>query len=146
MKCIKKNPHYKSTVEFFNNVAQTLSSTESALNLIGTEVTNTGIAINVNGNSVNIKYPGTYRLHASVSVDITTAGDITAQIYMNGVALPETLKTMTMTVGNSIIDIDTIRFINSNCTESTQMQLLIKTDGTAVGSVELLSGNVEKLA
>lgn len=34
MKCTNKNPHYKSTVEFYNNATQTLTATAEPLNLV----------------------------------------------------------------------------------------------------------------
>ena len=146
MKCINKNPHYKSTSEFYNATSQTLASSASALHLVGTQVTNTGVAIEASGTAIDIKYSGTYMLRASVVAEITTAGDVTVQLYANGTPLPETLRTITMAAGNNAIDIDTVRFFRASCDNSTQVQIYIKTDGTAVGSVSMLSGSVVKLA
>ena len=146
MKCINKNPHYKSTSEFYNATTQTLTSTPTPMNLIGTQVTNTGVAVDTSGTTIDIKYSGTYAVSASVIADITTAGDVTVQLYANGVPLPETLRTVTMAVGNNVIDIDTVRFFKASCADSTQVQIYINTDGTAVGNVSMVSGNTVKLA
>lgn len=146
MKCINKNPHYKSTSEFYNATTQKLTSTATPLNLIGTQVTNTGVAVDTSGTTIDIKYSGTYAVSASVIADITTAGDVTVQLYANGVPLPETLRTVTMAVGNNVIDIDTVRFFKASCADSTQVQIYINTDGTAVGNVSMVSGNIVKLA
>ncbi len=146
MKCINKNPHYKSTSEFYNATAQTLTSNAAPLNLIGSQVTNTGVAVDTSGTTIDIKYSGTYAVKASVIADITTAGDVTVQLYANGVPLPETLRTVTLAVGNNAIDIDTVRFFKASCADSAQVQIYVNTDGTAVGSVAMISGNVVKLA
>ena len=146
MKCINKNPHYKSTTEFYNATSQALTSTGSPLNLIGTQVTNTGVAVDTSGTAIDIKYSGTYAVKVSVVVDATTAGDVTLQLYANGTPLPETLRTVTLAVGNNVIDIDTVRFLKASCSESAQVQIYAKTDGTAVGSVTMVSGNTVKLA
>ena len=99
MICTNKNPHYKSTVEFYNNATQTLTATAEPLNIEGTTVTETGVALDVSGNAVTVNYNGTYAINFSIIIDATTAGDITVQIYIGGIAIPETARTVTVAAG-----------------------------------------------
>ena len=146
MKCTNKNPHYKSTVEFYNNATQTLTATAEPLTLEGTTVTETGVALDVAGNAIMINYTGTYAINFSIIADVTTAGDIAIQIYMGGVAIPEAATTVTVAAGNNLININTIRFIKAGCQDSNQIQIMANTDGTAAGSITKVSGNIIKLA
>ena len=146
MICTNKNPHYKSTVEFYNNATQTLTATAEPLTIEGTTVTETGVALDVSGNAATVNYNGTYAINFSIIVDVTTAGDITAQIYIDGVAIPETTTTVTVAAGNNLININTIRFIKAGCQDLSHIQIMANTDGTAAGSITKVSGNIIKLA
>lgn len=146
MKCTNRNPHYKSTSEFYNSASQAMASTAAPITLVGTQVTNTGIAVEASGTTIEIKYSGTYAINASVIADVTTAGDVTVQMYANGVALPETVRTVTMAAGNNAVNIDTVRFFRVSCSEPTQLQIYVNTDGTAAGNVIQATGSVIKLA
>lgn len=146
MKCTNRNPHYKSTAEFYNTTSQTLTSTATPLNIAGSTVTETGVALDVSGNAATVNYTGTYTINFSIIADITTAGDITAQIYIGGAALPETATTITAAAGSNLININTIRFIKAGCQESNAIQIMINTDGTAARSITKVSGNIIKLA
>lgn len=143
MRC--NSPGYRSTAEFYNASSQTLTSTATALALLGTEVTDTGVAVDANSNGIGVNYTGTYEAEFDAVVSATTAGLVTLQIYLDGVALPETARTVTASVGNTAISTGTIRSITSPCGSAPNIQLYASTDGTAVGSVMLVSGRIKKL-
>lgn len=92
-----------------------------------------------------INFTGTYEAEFDAVVSATTAGLVTLQIYLDGVALPETARTVTASVGNTAISTGTIRNITSPCGSTPNIQLYASTDGTAVGSVILVSGRIKKL-
>ena len=140
------NSHYKSTAETYNNTAQTLTAAATALTLAGTQITDTGVAVDISGSNINIEYSGTYRIDVDAVFTTTTAGKVTLQLYQDGAALPETLRTISADVGNNAIHIDTVRFFRVRCGSQSVLQLLGNTDGTAVTSAALISCNVIKLA
>lgn len=148
MTCQSKNPRYKSTVEFYNNASQTLTTTPSPISL-GIVVTNTGVALTPNTSNVEVSYPGTFLINIDAIFESTTAGDVTLQVYLNETALPETLRTVTIPVGFTEVSINTVRFIRPDCQNPSTITVYAKytnTDGTAAGSINLISGNVVKLA
>ena len=142
-----KNPHYKSSAQFYCTTSQTISSTAAGLTLLGTEVTDTGASVNVFSNAVQIEHGGLYEIEVSVNVTATTAGVVTLQMAKNGTALPETKRTATVPVGDTVIETRTVRYLTTCCCqEPTQIQILVNGDDTAVGNVSLVSGCIVKLA
>lgn len=145
MSCLN-NCNYKSTIEYYDTSVQAITATPSPLNLVGTKVTSTGVSLNGAGSAITVNKSGTYQLHAGVTVLATTAGVMTAQMRINGVLLPETLRAVTTPVGSTRIDLDTVRFLQVGCASTPNVQVVISTDGTAVGTVTLVDGYAVKLA
>lgn len=145
MNCSSKNSRYKSTTELYNNTSQALSSTLSPLVLAGTIVTNTGIAIEPKTSEIDVTYPGTFLFDVDVAITATTAGQVTLQLYSNGVALPETIRTVTAPVGTSVIHLSTIRRIVPNCQNPVSVQVYGNVDDTAVANVTFIACNAVKL-
>lgn len=142
-----RNAHYKSTEQFFG----TNNTTVEAGNIISNPVrisplrniTVTGVAIE----DGTILATGTYRASADVIVEGTTAGNITIQIEDNGVALAETVRTVTVGAGESVaIPTETVRYFEACCSSDHALDLVIYSDGTAVADIVLVSGNIIKLA
>lgn len=142
-----RNAHYKSTEQFFGT-----NNTEiTAGNTIGNPVilsplrviTQTGVAIE----DGVILATGTYRLSADVIVEGTTAGAISIQIEDNGTPLQETVRTVSVGVGESVeITTETVRYFETCCSLNHSLDLVVYSDGTAVADVVLMSGNIIKLA
>lgn len=135
MNCSSKNPRYKSTVMTNNSSSQTIGNAAAPLTLLGTAVTNTGVAINPEASSISVTYPGTFLITADVIFTATTAGQITLQLYSDGVVLPETVTTITAPIGATAINTSTIRRLVPNCQNPINVQVYVNTDGTAVGNV-----------
>lgn len=145
--CNLKDRHYKSSTEFYNNSTQSVGATMAPMNLQGTEITDTGVSLDLEQNSIVIQHSGLYRIHGTVSFNATTAGAVTVQMYLNGLPLPETLRIKTVAVGNNLIELDTIRGFRTSCGQNPQrIQFMIMTDGTAAGNVTFVSGNALKEA
>lgn len=154
MSCNKyKNKNYKSAVEFYNTATQTLATTNTAtnpltLNLVGNVVTNTGVAIDLEANAIDIECSGLYRVYADIEFTSTAGGIITMALTLNGEILPETIKTRTVgATGTIFIPTETIRRLHTCCTlDQYNFGLILYTDGTATGTVGRVSGNAVKLA
>ncbi len=142
-----KNPHYKSSSQFYCTTSQAITDTASVLSLLGTEVTDTGASVNVLPEAIQIQHGGLYEVEIALNVTATTAGVVTLSMTKNGTVLPETKRTETLAAGDSIIETRTIRYFASCCCqEPTQIQVLVTGDGTVAGNVTLVSGCIVKLA
>lgn len=146
MRCKYKSSFYKSTLQFMNTTSQTISSTTSQLTLGSNVIGNTGVALNLNTDSISALYSGTYEITVKLTVNTTTTGNVIAQLYSNNVALPETMSITTLPTGYSEITLNTVRTLETSCSSPTNISVHIKSDGTAVGDVVNISGNMVKLA
>lgn len=125
-----KNPHYKSAVETYNTATQALTTTPAPLGLTGTVLTNTGVSLDPEQAAVKINNAGLYRASANIQATATAAGDIVIGLYLDGVLLPETLRTVTAAADASVsITTDMLRSIPCDCNAHT-LQLY----GWVVGS------------
>lgn len=148
-----KNKNYKSAVEFYNTATQTLAVTNTAanpltLNLVGTVVTNTGVAIDLEQSAIDIECSGLYRVYADIEFTSTAAGVITMALTLDGNILPETIKVRTVgATGTIFIPTETIRRLATCCAlERHTFGLIIYSDGAAAGTIGRVSGNAVKLA
>lgn len=147
-----KTTHYKSSVQFYGTTPQDILATTLITNpltlALGNRVTDTGCAIDFRTNDISIESNGLYRASADVEVVGTTAGDVTFALTLNGEILPETLRTVTLVAGASqIVPLETVRNLNTCCQfTSRNIGIIAFSDGTGVGTVTRLSGNVIKLA
>lgn len=132
-----KNACQKSCVRYYNNVAQTLAATTTVpLVLSGSRVVDTGISIEVENQSYTIVKPGLYHIAADVDVNLTTAGDIVLQGYMNGVPLPCTTRNVTGTDGHNLVHSETDLAIGGCCDISKAITWTIQSVGVAVGTID----------
>lgn len=145
--CNLKSNHYKSCRQFYNAATQAVGTSFAPLALTGAEVTDTGVSIGMNGNAIQIEHSGLFRISGTISFLATTAGVVTAEMYINGIPASETMRIRTVEVGNNQIDFETIRSFRTMCGQNPQnVQFMIMTDGTAAGSVTFVSGNAIKEA
>lgn len=145
MNCSKKNPRYKSVGTFVNPATQSIGATATPLSLLGTQIVNSGIALDVQANGVEIDYTGIFDMSVTATVLVTTAGVITLQLYVDNVPIPDSLVSVTTVAGRNVITSHAIRFIRSTEDNNPIITVVANTDGTAVGSIILLSGSVYKL-
>lgn len=150
MDCPLKNPRYKSAVMTYNTSSQTPTSAPTPLTLIGNIVTNTGVAINPKNSEISIGCAGTYLITSDIIFTATTAGQVTLQLYSDGVALPESIMTVTVPVGATVINTSTVRRFLPNpqpnfCSSPVSIQVYANTDGTAVGEITKVTTKAVKL-
>lgn len=142
-----KDRHYKSSLQLYNASAQTIGTAMAPIALSGSDVTDTGVSLGSTANAVEILHSGLYRITADIGLNVTTAGDITVQMYQDGVPMPETARIITASTGYHTVSIDTVRRFGTFCGQNPVLiQLMAMTDGTAVGSVSLVSVNALKEA
>lgn len=142
-----RNAHYKSTEQFFGTTNTTVEAGNISTNPVRIEplrnITETGVAIEEGA----ILATGTYRASADVTLEGTTAGVMTIAIEDNGVALPETVRSATVGVGETVsISTETVRYWQTCCGMNHALDLVIYSDGTAVADITLIAGNIIKLA
>ena len=141
--------YQKSCVRYFNNSPQTLAANAATvLTLAGAKVVNSGESIQVEPQSYDTVKIGLYHLAADAVIASSAAGEITLQWYMDGVALPCTLKRVTLPAsGNAEIHTETdLELSGCCCCVNHTFTLVATTDSTAAGSVIELCTGLLKLA
>lgn len=146
-----KNSNYKSSVQFFSSAQQPILATNLIANPVtfdlGTKVTDTGCAIEVDDGTITIESSGLYRISADINVAGVTAGNLTFAMTMDGNVLPETVRTQTMIAGNTMtVSMETVRRI-STCSAFDRhiIGIIAYSDATGAGTVTRISGNAVKL-
>ena len=127
--CDLKKCNYKSIERCFNATAQPFLATGTTLNLLGAKATDTGVSICTNTNNFSINCRGTYHISADVTAEPTGSGDLTIQLYRNGVSLPCAICTETVASG----DIYTL---------PTATDLYLKTDDEISINIRGVEGSV----
>ena len=138
--------YQKSCVRYFNNAPQLLAAdSENVLTLAGAKVVNSGSSIQVEPQSYDTVKIGLYHLAADAVIAATAAGVLTLQWYMDGVALPCTLKRVTLPASGNA-EIQPAQQICDCCCVNHTFTLVATTDSTAAGSVIELCTGLLKLA
>ena len=147
-----KNKNYKSAIQFINTSEQTLTATTLVGNPIivglGGKITDTGLAFDLDNNSISINCGGLYVIDADVNITGTVAGDVYFAIALNGIVLPETIRTITTAAGiYREIHTRTVRAINlCNTFSDYNFTIVAWSDGTGTTTIERVAGNAIKLA
>ena len=141
-----KNPHYKSAAETYTTATQALTTTPVPLGLTGTVLTDTGVSLSPEQAAVKINNSGLYQARANVQATATAAGDIAIGLYLDGVLLPETQRTVTAAADATVsITTDMLRSVPCGCTTHT-LQLYAWTVGAAAANVTFAQMAVGKEA
>lgn len=148
-----KNRNYKSAVQFSNTVDQDILATNTVTNPVyaelGDAVTDTGIAFDLLTRSVRVNANGLYRFSANVNIVGGTAGLVTLAMTLDGVPMPETIKTVDIGAATTevVVPLETVRSLSTCCALSERLiGIVTYSDGTAVGTIDNVSGNAIKLA
>lgn len=152
MSCRYKNRNYKSSIQFYSNTPVDLEATSLIANPItvplGGKVTDTGLAFELANNSIEVECSGLYVIDADVNIVGTVAGDVYFAIALNGVVLPETIRTIT-TAADIYREIHTrtVKALNvCNSLNEYNFSIVAWSDGTGTTTIERVAGNVIKLA
>lgn len=142
MNCMK-NGTKKSALRLVGNTAQTISSTAAALSG-GIAQVDTGCSIEPMSSGSRILSDGLYQVQVSAQVTATAAGTVTLQLYMDGTALPDTLRTVTAAEGQTEITTGTLLCLCHGCCCGRTLQACI--GGTVTGTATAWSMDVIKQA
>ena len=153
MGCNKyKNRNYKSALQFYSATQQPLAATNLIANpitvLLGAKVTDTGLAFEMDNNTISVECSGLYKITADVNIVGETAGEVYFAIAFNGIVLPETIRTIT-TAADIYREINksTVRTINlCNAISEQIFSIIAWSDGTATTVIDRVAGNIVKLA
>lgn len=148
-----KNRNYKSAIQFLNTTDQDILATNTVLNPVlvelGDEILDTGIAFDLMTRGIRVNANGLYRFSANVNIVGGTAGLVTVALTLDGNPLQDTVKTVDIGGATTEVDvsIETLRRLSTCCalTEHT-IGVIAYSDGTAVGTIDNVSGNAVKLA
>ena len=148
-----KNKNYKSALQYFNTVPQTVAATTTAIAPyivdLGGTVTDTGCAFDFKGRSFDVDYSGLYHFGNTISLAGTATGILAVAITLDGIPLPETNKLVTVGAGVvTDIYIDTRRALKTCCgiSNHTIGLAIYSTDATGAATITNISGNALKLA
>lgn len=144
-----KNCNYKSCQRYFNNNSQPIAAdTATQLVIKGTKVVDTGISIETEPQNYSTVKTGLYHIAGDIMVAGTANGTAVAQIYMDGVPLPCTKRTRTISA-NAFVEIHTetdLELDGCCCDVSHTFTFVITTDETAAGNVVEFCSGMLKLA
>lgn len=143
----RKSCHDKSCERFYNTTPQTFAADETiTLQIAGSKVVDSGIAIETDASSFNVGKSGLYHIVADAIVLTTTAGSGTLRILKNGVPLPCSARLVSLPLGAATeIHTETEIILDCCCCGSNTFTFEFVSD-TAAGSVISLCTGVLKLA
>lgn len=147
-----KNKNYKSSLQFLNTTQQLLTATTLAANPItvglGNKITDTGLAFDMSNNSIDVECSGLYKIEADVNIVGTVAGNVYFAIALDGIVLPETIRTITTAAAiYREIHTSTVRPINiCNTVSDYNFTIVAWSDGTGTTTIDRVAGNIIKLA
>lgn len=129
-----KNNCRKSALRISGSTPQAISTTPSALSG-AIALVDTGCSMEAMSSGARICTAGLYEVSANVQANVTTAGTVSAQMYLDGVPLPDTLRTVTAAVGLTVIPLETLLCLPGNCCCGHTVQVYVF--GAAVGDVTM---------
>ena len=99
-----KNQFQKSCLRAYNDDVQTVTTSPYTVTVIGIKCVDTGISIgsSPDGKTVMLCRSGLYHVSLDLDLDVTTAGTITVQIYIDGIAAPCAASTITGAAASTI--------------------------------------------
>lgn len=138
----------KSCQRFYNNSIQPLPvSTDLQLIIEGTKVVDTGLAIETQNMNYTTLKKGLYHIAGDVTLEATAAGDVFFEVYMDGVALPCTRRSRTVTIGYNPIHTETDLYLDGCCCDISHVfTYRLRSDAGATGSVIEFCSGITKLA
>jgi hypothetical protein len=144
MGCCGIVKYQKSSQTAYNNVDQTYVETGTVITILGTNVLDSGCSIKTLPNGFRVTNKGLYRVSFDITETATSAGDSTVQIYRNGVALPCSLVTQYLAVGEatSVHTETTLEFEGCHCCGD----IITLVVGGTEGVVNQVNANMTRLA
>lgn len=132
-----KTCHDKSCQRYYNNNPQTLTAGGTLqLTIAGNRVVDSGIAIETEPQNFTTVKTGLYHIAGDIVINATAVGIATYAVYMDGVMMPCTLKTVTLNAGDTAIHTETdIRIEACCCNVNHSFAFVLASDGNLAGAV-----------
>lgn len=132
-----KNCYAKSCQRYYNNNAQVLDAGETLqLVIAGNRVVDSGISIETQPQNFITVKTGLYRISGDVVISPTAAGDVTLAVYMDGVQLPCTLRTITLGTGTREVHTETDLELDGCCCDvEHSFAFVLISPGAGAGTV-----------
>lgn len=137
------NCYKKSALRVSGSTPQTITADPSALSG-AIALIDTGCSMVPMASGARIAHGGLYEVASSVQINATAAGTVSAQLYLDGTPLPDTLRTVTAEVGLTVIPIETLLCLQQNCCCGHTVQVYVY--GAATGTVTAWSMDVLRQA
>lgn len=142
-----KNCNRVSCQRYYNREPQALAAGATLqLTIAGTRVVDSGISIDTQPQAFETLKTGLYHLAADVVIEAEAAGTVTLQYYMDGVALPCTLRTFTLAAtGDREIHTETDLELTGCCCDVSHTFTLVMTSPDAgAGTVNMVCAAITK--
>lgn len=104
---------------------------------LGSLIRRYGCDIAMNGNAINILSKGYYDVDASVTLTPTTAGTVTATLFLNGVAVPGATASATATAGSTVLLAFPSLVRQACCAAGSSLTLVLTGAASTVNNVAL---------
>lgn len=137
------NCYRKSALRVSGSTPQTITADPSALSG-AIALVDTGCSMVPMASGARIAHGGLYDVASSVQINATASGTVSAQLYLDGTPLPDTLRTVTTEVGLTVIPIETLLCLQQNCCCGHTVQTYVY--GAATGTVTAWSMDVLRQA
>lgn len=102
-------------------------------------VLDTNNSLNFSNNTIKINKAGYYDVTGNFVITATAAGNISVELFANGVAIPEAISTVTVAAAGDIVTIplhDIIRVIrSSNVSNTAELTFVVTTACTLTSAV-----------
>jgi hypothetical protein len=142
MSCNKQ--YQKSAIETYNSTTQTLTEDLTPLVLLGSQCTDNGCSISVDGSGVTINNTGLYYIGVDVTFTPTAGGVEIIQLYKDNVALPCSIAQDTVEADSIVMfHIETVLNVATCC--AIHPTFTVQASGVA-GGVNFVSVTAFKLA
>lgn len=139
----------KSCQRFYNNTSMQALPVNTDLQLIieGSKVVDTGVSIETQNMSYTTLKTGLYHIAGDVTVEATAAGDVIFEVFMDGVPLPCTKRSRTVSIGYNPIHTETDIYLDGCCCDVTHtFTYRVVSDANATGRIIEFCSGILKLA
>ena len=138
-----KNCATKTVQTAYNNTVQPFTVDNITINILGTNVCDTGCSASTQTTGFKVLKSGVYRISYDITATATAVGTITAQLYRDTIALPCAIAIVTSAADASYqIHLETEIYISTCCNVQPTFSAQI---GGVAGNVTHVCANITKL-
>ena len=143
----RKSCNDKSCQRYFNAQSQAVAvNTPLQVQIAGARVVDSGIAITTEPGSYTITKTGLYHIAADITINTAAVGTATFSVYLDGVQLPCTKRTVTLVNGTTEIHTETDLAFRHCCPCIDKTVTFVLEGSTVAGTVTQFCSGVLKLA